>query len=110
MLSSQSVHNSAAALSLLTSCGGIIGYARTGSIASIAAGLCVGAIYAFSYFRFHSQQPHGEELSLIASVMLAGSSIPRALKTRKLVPVSLSLMATYGLIVFWLAYKGKRVS
>ncbi|KKZ60089.1 hypothetical protein EMCG_00780, partial [[Emmonsia] crescens] len=67
-------------------------------------------IYALSYFRLQSQLPFGEELSLIASTVLAGSSIPRALKTRKPVPIGLSLLATYGLIVFGLAYKGKRAA
>ncbi|OAT09028.1 UPF0136 domain-containing protein [Blastomyces gilchristii SLH14081] len=102
--------NNAAALSVLTSCGGIIGYARTGSIPSIAAGLSVGALYALSYYRLQGQQSFGEELSLIASTVLAGSAIPRALKTRKPVPIGLSILATYGLIVFGLAYKGKRAT
>ncbi|ODH45224.1 hypothetical protein ACO22_00220 [Paracoccidioides brasiliensis] len=101
---------SAAALSLLTSCGGIAGYARTGSIPSIAAGLSVGALYALSCFRLRGQQPFGEELGLIASTVLAGSSFPRALKTRKPVPMCLSVLATYGLVVFALAYRGRRAS
>lgn len=106
--SSQSPTNSAVALSILTSLGGVAGYARTGSVPSIAAGLSVGALYAFSYLRLSGNQPYGEELGLLASAVLGGSAIPRALKTRKPVPIGLSMLATYGLYVFGMAYRAKR--
>ncbi|KAJ5678258.1 uncharacterized protein N7477_003891 [Penicillium maclennaniae] len=81
--------NSALALSILTSLGGAIGYARTGSIPSIAAGL--------------------SEIGLLASAVLGGSSIPRVIKTGgKPVPLGLSVLATYGIVVFGLAFKEKR--
>ncbi|KAL4887945.1 transmembrane proteins 14C-domain-containing protein [Aspergillus ambiguus] len=100
--------NSAVTLGALTSLGGIIGYARTGSIPSIAAGLSVGALYLYSFSRLRSGQSHGEELALLASAVLGGSSIPRAIKTKKMVPVGLSVLATYGLVVFGAAVKEKR--
>ncbi|KAJ6000655.1 transmembrane 14C domain protein [Penicillium waksmanii] len=99
---------SALVLSLLTSLGGSIGFARTGSIPSIAAGLSVGAIYLFSFFRLRAGEAWGEELGLLASAVLGGSSIPRAIKTGKVVPAGLSVLATYGAIVFALAYREKR--
>ncbi|KAH8428096.1 hypothetical protein N8T08_006601 [Aspergillus melleus] len=98
--------NSALILSLLTSLGGIIGFARTGSIPSIAAGVSVGALYLYSFARLRSGQAYGEELGLLASIVLGGSSVPRAIKTRKAVPVALSLVAAYGLLVFGAAVKG----
>ncbi|KAJ5085879.1 hypothetical protein N7532_010650 [Penicillium argentinense] len=110
MSSSNCPTNSALALSLLTSLGGAIGYARTGSIPSIAAGFSVGAIYLFSFLRLRAGQSYGEELGLLASAVLGGSSIPRAIKTGgKAVPTGLSVLATYGAVVFALAYKEKRV-
>lgn len=109
--SSPNLDYSALALSLLTSGGGIAGYARTGSIPSIAAGLGVGALYAFSFLRLRAQQSYGEELGLLASAVLGGSSIPRAIKTKgKPLPVGLGVLATYGIVVFGLAYRGKRAS
>lgn len=90
----------ALALSLLTSLGGAIGYARTGSLPSIIAGLSVGALYLLSFFRLRGGQAWGEEIGLLASIVLAGSSIPRAIKLRKPVPVALSVVALYGLVVF----------
>jgi uncharacterized membrane protein (UPF0136 family) len=100
--------NSAVALGALTSLGGMIGYARTGSIPSIAAGLSVGALYLYSYSRLRGGQSYGEELGLLASAVLGGSSIPRAIKTKKMVPVGLSVLAVYGLVVFGAAVKEKR--
>lgn len=103
--------NSAAALSFLTSVGGIIGYTRTGSIPSIAAGLSVGALYLYSFLRLRDGQPYGEEIGLLASAVLGGSSVPRVIKTRgKPVPLALSVLATYGLVVFGLAFREKRAS
>ncbi|PWY72360.1 hypothetical protein BO70DRAFT_414088 [Aspergillus heteromorphus CBS 117.55] len=87
-------------LSLLTSLGGTIGYLRTGSLPSIIAGVSVGALYLLSFLRLRAAQPYGDEIGLLASLILGGSSIPRAIKTRKLVPGVLSLVALYGILVF----------
>ncbi|KAF9247564.1 hypothetical protein DTO013E5_4705 [Penicillium roqueforti] len=101
--------SSALALSLLTSVGGIIGYTRTGSIPSIAAGVSVGLVYLFAFLRLRAGQTYGEELGLLASAVLGGSSIPRVIKTGgKPVPLVLSVLATYGLFVFGVAFREKR--
>ncbi|EPE04747.1 hypothetical protein F503_06296 [Ophiostoma piceae UAMH 11346] len=91
-------------LAALTATGGIIGYARTGSVPSVAAGLAVGLLYGLGGYRQQNRQAHGVELSLLASVVLGGASIPRAIRLRKPVPVVLSLIATYGLYKFGSAY------
>ncbi|KAK8164194.1 upf0136 domain-containing protein [Phyllosticta citrichinensis] len=94
-------------LATLTAGGGITGYARTGSIPSIAAGLTVGSLYGLGGYRMANRQPYGVELALLASVVLAGSSIPRAIKTAKPLPIGLSLLATYGLFNFGMAYANR---
>lgn len=43
------------------------------------------------------RQPYGIELALLASVVLAGSSVPRAIRSGKPLPVGLSLLATFGI-------------
>lgn len=68
----------------------------------------MGAIYLAAYSRLQNGQSHGEELGLLASTVLGGSSIPRALKTKKAVPIGLSLLAGYGFVVFGLAFRDKR--
>lgn len=103
--------NSALALSLLTSLGGAIGYAKTGSVPSIAAGLSVGALYMLSFARLRAGGTYGEEIGLLASAVLGGSSIPRVIKTGgKPVPLGLSVLATYGVVVFGLAYREKHAA
>ena len=51
-------------------------------------------------YRIQTKQSYGVELALLASVILAGSSIPRALKSQKPLPAGLSALALYGLYTF----------
>ena len=51
-------------------------------------------------YRLQKGEPYGVELSLVASVVLGGSSIPRAIRLRKPVPIALSVLSTLGLVVF----------
>ncbi|MCJ1353355.1 MAG: hypothetical protein MMC33_003341 [Icmadophila ericetorum] len=95
------------ALALLTAGGGITGYARTGSIPSVVAGCTVGALYALGGYRMRNNQPYGIELALLASLVLAGSSIPRAIRSQKPLPVGLSVLAIYGLVQFGSAWNGR---
>ncbi|CAI4216443.1 unnamed protein product [Parascedosporium putredinis] len=87
-------------LAALTASGGIIGFARTGSVPSVAAGCAVGLLYGLGGSRIRNRQPYGLELSLLASVVLGGSAIPRAIRLQKPVPIMLSLIATFGLVTF----------
>ncbi|KAF2785406.1 hypothetical protein K505DRAFT_33458 [Melanomma pulvis-pyrius CBS 109.77] len=97
-------------LGALTAGGGITGYARTGSIPSVAAGVTVGSLYILGGLRIRNRAQYGVELALLASIVLAGSSIPRALKTQKPLPAGLSLLALFGLWSFGSALsRGNRV-
>ncbi|KAK5059866.1 hypothetical protein LTR84_009749 [Exophiala bonariae] len=117
-------------LGALTSVGGVTGYVRTGSVPSIAAGLTVGALvrekallkgylyrnlvgtdcyfqYILGGYRIAKRQTYGVELALLASVVLAGSSIPRAIKTGKPLPAGLSALAATGLFIYGRAFLAK---
>lgn len=87
-------------LGALTASGGIMGYARTKSLPSIIAGCTVGLLYTLGGYRTQNHEPYGVELSLLASIILGGSSIPRAIRLRKPVPVVLSILATIGALIF----------
>ncbi|MCJ1445897.1 MAG: hypothetical protein MMC23_006402 [Stictis urceolatum] len=93
-------HTTAYLMALLTAGGGITGYARTGSIPSVTAGVTVGALYALGGYRIERRQPYGVELALLASIVLAGSSIPRAIRSQKPLPIGLSVLASLGLWSF----------
>lgn len=61
-----------------------------------------------SFSRLRAGQSYGEEIGLLASAVLGGSSIPRVIKTGgKPVPLGLSVLATYGVVVFGLAWREK---
>lgn len=63
----------------------------------------------FSFARLRAGESYGEELGLLASTVLGGSSIPRAIKTGgKPVPMGLAALATYGVVVFGLAVRERR--
>ncbi|PSN69685.1 hypothetical protein BS50DRAFT_446732, partial [Corynespora cassiicola Philippines] len=87
-------------LGALTAGGGVTGYVRTGSIPSVAAGVTVGSLYLLGGYRIKNRASYGVELALLASIVLAGSSIPRAIKTQKPLPAGLSVLALYGLWAF----------
>ncbi|KAK0630179.1 transmembrane proteins 14C-domain-containing protein [Bombardia bombarda] len=92
-------------LAALTATGGIAGYARTRSKPSIIAGCAVGLLYALGGYRIQNGESYGVELSLLASTVLGGSSIPRAIRLQKPVPILLSLLATYGIATFGNAFR-----
>jgi len=91
----------------LTAGGGTFGYIKTGSIPSVVAGVTVGTLYLLGGYRIQTKQSYGVELALLASIILAGSSIPRALKSQKPLPAGLSLLALFGLYTFVNAYRQK---
>jgi len=94
-------------LGALTAGGGTFGYIKTGSVPSIAAGVTVGALYLIGGYRIQNRQSYGVELALLASIILAGSSVPRALKSQKPLPTGLSLLALYGLYTYGNVYRQK---
>ncbi|GAB7354113.1 hypothetical protein MBLNU459_g4677t2 [Dothideomycetes sp. NU459] len=108
-VSNRSARNSNIAyiLAALTAGGGTMGYVRTGSVPSVAAGCTVGALYALGGYRIQNRQPYGVELALLASIVLAGSSIPRAMRSGKPLPIGLSLLASYGLFTFGSALRSR---
>lgn len=81
-----------------------MGYISKRSVPSLVAGLTVGALYGLGGYRIQNRQPYGVELALLASIVLAGSSIPRAIRTPRPIPVGLSVIAAFGLYNFGLAY------
>ncbi|KAI1344993.1 Prefoldin subunit-domain-containing protein [Xylariaceae sp. FL0016] len=57
-------------LGALTAGGGTMGFVKTGSIPSIAAGMTVGILYGLGGYRMQSREPYGLELALLASTVL----------------------------------------
>ncbi|KAI6766726.1 hypothetical protein HG531_011948 [Fusarium graminearum] len=85
--------------------GGIMGYAKSGSVPSIVAGCTVGLLYALGGYRIQNEESYGVELALLASAVLGGSAFPRALRLRKPVPILLSVISAFGLFTFGTALR-----
>ena len=64
----------------------------------------MGALYLYSGVRLRAGDLNGHKIALAASVVLAGSSIPRAIKTGKGLPIGLAVLAVGGL-----GYYGEKV-
>ncbi|OZJ01640.1 hypothetical protein BZG36_05294 [Bifiguratus adelaidae] len=81
-------------MAAICSAGGIAGYARTRSTPSLIAGLGVGALYGTAGYLIKENREYGHETAVAASAILAGSMVPRAVRTRKPIPIILSVGAT----------------
>jgi len=104
MHTAQSTDTPALILGVLCGAGGSIGYIKTGSVPSLVAGLFIGALYTYSSQRIRNNQPYGIELALLASTILGGSSLPRAIRTGKPLPQALSVLAATGLIYYGMRF------
>lgn len=72
-------------------CSGIAGYARTRSLPSLVAGVGVGALYGVAAFRISDHKKYAYETAIVASVLMATSMVPKAMKTTKAFPVTLAV-------------------
>ncbi|CAO3594931.1 unnamed protein product [Absidia cylindrospora] len=83
-------HHPAYAMSALCFVGGIKGFARTRSLPSLIAGVGLGSLYGAAGY-ICQENVNGYKLAVGSSVVLAGAMIPRAIKTKKPVPIALAL-------------------
>lgn len=88
--------------------GGIAGYVRTRSIPSLVAGVGVGALYGVAGYIIKENKDYGHETGLAASVIMASSMVPKAIKTHKPFPVALAICSvttgayyTKKIIEYW---------
>uniref|UniRef100_H9GQ24 Transmembrane protein 14C n=1 Tax=Anolis carolinensis TaxID=28377 RepID=H9GQ24_ANOCA len=72
----------------LVASGGIVGYAKAGSVPSLAAGLLFGGLAGLGAYQ-QSQDPKNVWLSLIASGTLTGVMGMRFYNSRKFMPAGL---------------------
>lgn len=64
--------------------------------------------YILGGLRIQNRSTYGTELALLASIILAGSSIPRAIRSGKPLPIGLSVLATFGLWAFGNAFVNRQ--
>ncbi len=85
---------------ILTIAGGILGYVKAGSMASIIAGSISGVLLLLAAWLMPEHQAAGLIIALIVSLLLAGQFIPKFFRTFKVMPAGLmSVLSAIGIIV-----------
>jgi uncharacterized membrane protein (UPF0136 family) len=90
---------------LLTIIGGVIGFVKAGSTASIIAGSISGILLLVAAFLLPQNLPAGLILAGVISILLAGRFVPAFLKTGQAMPAGLmSVLSVLGVIVAIVAW------
>ncbi len=90
---------------LLTIAGGVMGYARAGSMASIIAGSISGILLLVAAFLLPGNVVAGLALAGLISLALAGRFLPGFIKTGAFMPAGLmSILSVIGVIVALVAW------
>ncbi|KAJ5174604.1 uncharacterized protein N7482_000481 [Penicillium canariense] len=93
--------NTALALSMLAFIAGVVNFARTGSVSSIAAGLTFCALYLLSFVHLQAGQWHGYEIALLASIVMGIGFLPRIVEVvGRPLPREFCLLGLYGTVIF----------
>ena len=92
----------------LTIVGGIVGYVKAGSVASIIAGSITGVLLLVAAFLLPEHRMVGLASALIISLLLAAQFIPKLLRTGRVMPAGImSLLSVIGIIVVIVAWVKK---
>jgi len=92
----------------LTIVGGIVGYVKAGSVASIIAGSITGVLLLVAAFLLPEHRMAGLATALIVSLLLAAQFIPKLLRTGTVMPAGImSLLSVIGLIAAIVAWVKK---
>jgi uncharacterized membrane protein (UPF0136 family) len=92
----------------LTIVGGIVGYVKAGSVASIIAGSITGVLLLVAAFLLPEHRMAGLATALIVSLLLAAQFIPKLLRTGTVMPAGImSLLSVIGVIVGIVAWVKK---
>lgn len=93
---------------ILTIVGGIVGYVKAGSVASIIAGSITGVLLLVAAFLLPEHRMVGFATALIISLLLAAQFIPKLLRTGRVMPAGImSLLSVIGIIVAIVAWVKK---
>ena len=91
---------------VLTIAGGIVGYVKAGSVASIIAGSITGVLLLVAAFLLPQHRGVGLATALVISLLLAVQFVPKFLQTGGVMPAGmmsiLSVIGVIAAIVAWI--------
>jgi uncharacterized membrane protein (UPF0136 family) len=90
---------------ILTIAGGVIGYVKAGSVASIIAGSITGVLLIVAAFLVPEHRAIGLATAFIISLLLAAQFVPKFIRTGRAMPAGmmsiLSVIGVIAVIVVW---------
>ena len=87
------------AFGVLTIVGGIVGYLKAGSVASIIAGSITGVLLLVAAFLLPEHRAIGLATAFIISLLLAAQFVPKFIRTGRVMPAGMmSILSVIGLI------------
>ena len=93
---------------LLTIVGGVMGYVKAGSTASLIAGSVSGILLLLAAFLLPGNLAVGLALAAVISILLAGRFVPAFIKTGHVMPAGLmSVLSVIGIIMAIVAWMKK---
>jgi uncharacterized membrane protein (UPF0136 family) len=96
------------AFGVLTIAGGIVGYAKAGSVASIVAGSITGILLLVAAFLLPQHRAIGLATAFIISLLLAAQFVPKFIRTGRVMPAGMmSILSVIGLIAAIVAWVKK---
>ena len=93
---------------LLTIAGGLMGYVKAGSTASLIAGSISGVLLLVAAFLLPGHVVAGLTIAIIVSLLLAGRFLPAFVRTGKLMPNGImALLSILGIVLAIAAWMRK---
>jgi uncharacterized membrane protein (UPF0136 family) len=92
----------------LTIVGGIVGYVKAGSMASIVAGSITGVLLIVAAFLLPQHRAVGLATGFVISLLLAAQFVPKFIRTGRVMPAGMmSILSVIGLIAAIVAWVKK---
>lgn len=90
---------------ILTIVGGVIGYVKAGSVASIIAGSITGVLLLVAAFLLPEHRAAGLATALIISLLLGAQFVPKFVRTGRAMPAGMmSILSVIGIVVAIVAW------
>jgi len=93
---------------VLTIAGGVVGYVKAGSMASIIAGSITGVLLLVAGFVLPEHRAIGLATAFIISLLLAAQFVPKFIRTGRVMPAGMmSILSVIGIVVAIVAWVKK---